>query len=164
MTDKQIPNEAEEVVLENEDETHGYDFEEAKEFADHVIGNLVNKTSRIHYPEASANGAMPIIVLKGQNVDGETMIEDVRDLEDYLPNPVRKRALAYFNRANSFVDYLNQHKRQNQTTVYINDRESNTRLTAVIDDHEIGSAGTRSGPKGPRLSAGGGRSLRGFCR
>ena len=31
MTDQQIPNEAEEVVLENEDETHGYDFEEAKE-------------------------------------------------------------------------------------------------------------------------------------
>ena len=82
MTDQQIPNEAEEVVLENED--HGYDFEEAKSFADHVIGNLIDKTSRICYPEASTNGAMPIIVLKGQNDEGEIMVEGVKDIEDYL--------------------------------------------------------------------------------
>ena len=141
MTDQQIPSETEEIVLENEDATHGYDFEEAKSFADHVIGNLIDKTSRIQYPEASTNGSMPIIVLKGQNDEGEIMIEDVKTLEDYLPNPVRKRAKPYFNRANSFVDYLNQHKRPNQTSVYIDDSESNTRLTAVIDDHEVGSDG-----------------------
>lgn len=88
-------------------------------------------------PESAncATGATPYTIIKES--------QQVHDLEQLLPNPVRKRDTVYLERADSFIRYVNAHKIPNTSAIYqTSDSKGETSFKAIIDDHQIGENGT----------------------
>ena len=65
-----------------------------------------------------------------------------RDLEQYMPVPVRKRGAIITSDSDSFISYLLKHKEDDKSVVYaaIDSEKSYCSLVAVIDDHAEFSA------------------------
>ena len=87
-------------------------------------------------PESAncAAGATPYIIIKES--------EQVHDLEQLLPNPVRKRDTVDLERADSFIRYVNAHKIPDTSAIYqSSNSKGETSFKAIIDDHETGDKG-----------------------
>ena len=88
-------------------------------------------------PESAncAAGTTPYIIIKES--------QQVHDLEQLLPNPVRKRDTVDLERADSFIRYVNAHKIPDTSAIYQTSNEKGeTSFKAIIDDHQIGENGT----------------------
>ena len=88
-------------------------------------------------PESAncAAGATPYLILKES--------QQVHDLEQLLPNPVRKRDTVDLERADSFIRYVNAHKIPDTSAIYqSSNSKGETSFKAIIDDHQIGENGT----------------------
>ena len=61
----------------------------------------------------------------------------LRDLEDLMPAPTRKRAAVTTSTSTSFIDYCNKHSQGSASTIYadIDSEKSHCKLVAVLDDH-----------------------------
>ena len=61
----------------------------------------------------------------------------LRDLEDLMPAPTRKRAAVTTSTSTSFIDYCNKHSQGRCSTIYadIDSEKSYCKLVAVLDDH-----------------------------
>lgn len=60
-----------------------------------------------------------------------------KDMEAYLPEPLRKRANTTLLDTQSFIEYLKKHGQDGYTVIYANTdfEEQTARLSALIDDH-----------------------------
>lgn len=67
---------------------------------------------------------------------------ELRDLENLLPNPVRKRASVIVTDSDSFIFYTKKHGSPDDCTVYaaIDSEKSYFNLVAVINDHSTDEA------------------------